>query len=91
MSNSLINRPVGILSRSRKCWLDGRQDNGANVLLPNKNPAPDHYLQWIIGPYGNAYCIRSVSSGGWLDGRGESGSAALVTRRPPYNAAYLQW
>ena len=63
-------RVVAIQGRVSKRYLDGRDVSGRNVLMTNRNPYGDHYLNWTIRHLSNGiYVVQSVSSKCFLDGR----------------------
>jgi hypothetical protein len=86
---------VSFGSVSSGYYLDGRSpgNTGIKVMLTDRNPDEDTFLQWKLISIGDRWAIKSMSSGYYLDGRspGNTGIKLMLTDRNPIGDTFLQW
>lgn len=79
--------------RASQKHLDGRDKDGMNVLVTDRNPVGDGHLNWYIHPSDESfYALRNERSRCYLDGRNKtSSSEVFVTNRNHSGDRVLQW
>lgn len=79
--------------RSSQKVLDGRDRDGMNALVTDRNPVGDNLLNWYIYPSDDSfYALRGERSRCYLDGRNRtSNNEAMITNRNPAGDRVLQW
>ncbi len=79
--------------RASQKILDGRDRDGMNALVTDRNPVGDNLLNWYIYPSDDTfYALRGERSHCYLDGRNRtSDNEVMMTNRNPAGDWVLQW
>eukprot|EP00727_Mastigamoeba_balamuthi_P011338 m51a1_g6827 hypothetical protein (171) ;mRNA; f:35496-36567 len=90
---SAAEQRFSIQSRSSGMYLDGRAPGMTQLVLTDRPPHDDLYLQWTLVPVTDGrFAIKSCSSGGFLDGRAAGMHTPVITfRELTPNDFCLQW